>query len=715
MIFIVLIITFGSTTAAMFSDPLLIPEKEAPEALLETKIQDAEVSFYLSGSWKAEAKGSTGLLIRPDVGLRALDYFPRTDTGLFLSQSPDLTFSVSLLERYFLDASILSNYSENTLLMSYEGKPGELLQQVALGNSYVEHESFRFFEIPEPGASSVHATARMTTGVASQHLLQLRYDAFQEGRKTFLGKSELHEEVLGVGDYVRGQHFFLPDADVVGVVVYFEDPGGVEVASDGRRYRRGSYEDYRLDAQRGLISLRGPAESRVLVHYIKDGLNVGHPDLGRAALPNVIAGTLDLQSDPVDFSFDGTYLGASLRDREVVCTTSCLLLWEPGEFSPFQANNVYSLANVIPADLAQVRIVTTGRNRTTEVVFEYPLRFMLDSDESSLHVYRSATYPEGTPELVDFYPFPDEEGLLYGPRAGIEALYPDLEIRVRILYPVADFLLEQDIMRGSVRVIRNGIPESRFSFDYETGRLEFSEEIAADDHIEISYRRKAVTSSGGDLLFNWGNRIPFSDSLNLELCSGLRWNALPGAYTDQPYSRTGTMLALATIDGTSPRVSFVVSAAGGYNSPDTTGTLRLHGMEGTRTSIEITEDGVFPSSVPSDDYLLAMGVVREKRGTLHYRDLRTYQAFGAVALGHYEAALPDPRPSQIGPYLAAGGSSGASGRSLVLDFEIDATQRWIGCQLPLGGGLADLAALQGKPVRIRVALRDADLFAFRFA
>ena len=30
-------------------------------------------------------------------------------------------------------------------------------------------------------------------------------------------------------------------------------------------------------------------------------------------------------------------------------------------------------------------------------------------------------------------------------------------------------------------------------------------------------------------------------------------------------------------------------------------------------------------------------------------------------------------------------------------------------------GGADLSALQGKPVRLRVALKDADLFAFRFA
>ena len=38
--------------------------------------------------------------------------------------------------------------------------------------------------------------------------------------------------------------------------------------------------------------------------------------------------------------------------------------------------------------------------------------------------------------------------------------------------------------------------------------------------------------------------------------------------------------------------------------------------------------------------------------------------------------------------------------------EIEGTARW--------NGEASLAALAGKPVRLRFALRDADLYAFRF-
>ena len=180
-------------------------------------------------------------------------------------------------------------------------------------------------------------------------------------------------------------------------------------------------------------------------------------------------------------------------------------------------------------------------------------------------------------------------------------------------------MLESNIVPGSVRATRNGILETNLTVDYSSGTVELERDVNEDDYLEVRYRRGGAANRTGDLLFNWGNRLSFSDFATLELSTGLRWNAVPGRYSPAPYTHTGTVLGLATLIAGGGSFSSRTSIAGGYYSPDTTGMLRLDGMERTGMSVGLGEAVVYPASTPADPLLGQLGVSETTRGDLYSR------------------------------------------------------------------------------------------------
>jgi hypothetical protein len=158
-----------------------ITQLEAPEALFELDIGDAEVDFFLEGAWRASLLGSFGVLIGPDG--TQLSPFPGFGQGLTFQQMPDLTFSVWLLNRFFIEASVIGDFLEhdydyfdqNYILMGYLGEEGEFLKRILIGSKDVGIDPFPFVDVPEPGSSSLGVEAVMGTGM-SEHQLLLRYD-----------------------------------------------------------------------------------------------------------------------------------------------------------------------------------------------------------------------------------------------------------------------------------------------------------------------------------------------------------------------------------------------------------------------------------------------------------------------------------------------------------------------------------------------------------
>ncbi|GAH89113.1 unnamed protein product, partial [marine sediment metagenome] len=147
----------------MFPQEIILPEEEAPPAIFQAEIGDAEVDFFLSGSWETSLAGAAGILFGPDGTVLFPSAFPGLEAGQPFEQVPDLTFSILLMERYFIEASIIGNFleeeysyfDENYFRMGYEGKEDEFLKRLYIGNQDINIAPFRFMDIPESGNDSL--------------------------------------------------------------------------------------------------------------------------------------------------------------------------------------------------------------------------------------------------------------------------------------------------------------------------------------------------------------------------------------------------------------------------------------------------------------------------------------------------------------------------------------------------------------------------------
>ncbi len=713
------------------------PEEEAPEALFEFEVGDAEVDFYLAGTWRASLFGSAGLLVYPD-GSVVMSPFPGLEVDRLFQQVPDLTFSVWLLNRFFLEASLIGDFFEgdysyfdqNYILMGYIGAEDEFLKRVLIGNRDVGIDPYPFIDVPEAGLSSLGAMAEMGTETTNHQLL-LRYDNNEPGDLTFIGKNLVSEQVLPLSSYARGRFFKLPDANVDNLKVYIQDPegsySGVDVSSgDIYRYRLATVDDAVLSSENGTVFLKESAEGGVLVYYRVGAAEVGAGSLGSGALAGVdatvpIEDKIDLDETAEQFQWGDTYLGQEMDDRQVIVDgDTCLRLYRPGEFSPFEILASYPVEDWVPEDLARLRVSIVKKGNPNATVAS-KVAFRLAPGADYIRAYYRPV-PGLRDSFRNLYPFLDEndgaifdpDNLLYGPLADPRPGYLKQEILVSRLTPVDEYRIGEDVVPGSVQILRNGVAETRFEVDYEQGRIDFLTEIAPDDRLVVSFRRKVSLAGNGDLLFAWGNTLNFSEALELKLATGVRWNFLPGSYTDEAYSRTGSVLLSAGAEGQAGPLAYSATLGGAYTNPDTTGIMRLLSMESTGVAVPLSEDTAYPASPPNgDDNDVPLDTLtKANRGRLIYKDYRSYGALGTSTLQDYEWPVPDDQVyeyetgSKPGPYLVAGSSEGLDeGQSLALDFELDDGD-WAGTQIPVtfGGGVSDLSTAQGISISYRTTL-----------
>jgi hypothetical protein len=242
-------------------------EDEAPETVFDSKIGDTDVDLYLEGYWDASVKAGLGFAFIPGLGWSYPYVFPGFPDGFEYDQKPDLILSLWLKERFFFETTIDEDYELNTYLLGYQGKPGEFVQSLKVGNRDVEISAFPYMEFPGSSRHSPAVSAMFQTE-RSQHEFLFRYDPSLPRKKTFIGKNEVEEARINPANYIRGRFFVLPDTEVnlTDLSLYIEDAKGTVLDSDRRRYRRATNFDYSYSPIDGTITLTNASAGRVLVY-----------------------------------------------------------------------------------------------------------------------------------------------------------------------------------------------------------------------------------------------------------------------------------------------------------------------------------------------------------------------------------------------------------------------------------------------------------------
>jgi hypothetical protein len=717
-----LISAWGTAGAQTVPGHLSEFKEEAPEAIFEAQIGDADVDLFVAGSWTTGIGGTLGAAFHPplDVGGARVS-FPYTYPGFEPTpffNTVDLTISIWLQNRYFFEAGFLDDFAFNTFAVGYRGRDEEFVQSLILGNAPLPFGSYPYLSIGSSETPVPGIAARFRT-VKSEHEVLVRLEPTVQHEERFLGTSSVQTSRVEPADYQRGRFFVLPDPGITGLRIFIEAeedgfPGyRPDGSADGRLYREVSPSEAAVFSRAaGTVYLRQPARSRVLVYYEKGGLTVGDPALGSQS---VYAVTLPSAADTVsvgdgivdegsllDFSFNGhgdppnppypaaasefsRYngdLGADLADFKVtVDGVDALLLYEPGSYSPFEILGRYAAG-----EHSEARLVY--RNSTTEKTTGVSLE--LDRDSS---IVTAGDQSESVRHYANRYPFIEDFPSLYGPGAVAKEGYTDFVIAFQSLTSSGSLSLGANVVPGTVVITRNGTVVDYFSVNYASGGLTFPFEVSEDDDIRVSYRQYVSEGEEGDLVFGLGNSLRFSDRFTGNLALGLRWNLLGGDYSSSPGQHPGEAVASAEVRYEGEELTASVAAGVAATVVDTTGYYRAEGMEAVAEDVSVSTDTIYPAASPLEPTQIdgTDAPVNDPtlRGKLLYKDFSSVDALGNRDLEPYDTvSLPPGRVydyvdgSFVGPYVA-GGDEEVPGPVVVMDYELEENDVWVGSHLRL--------------------------------
>jgi hypothetical protein len=707
-------------------------EPEAPPAIFQTDIGDAEVDLFVLGSWTAGWGTSFGIALHPPLpgsGDRVTYPYPfPTFEKRSFYQLVDLTLSLWLYERYFFETTFLDDFEFNSLLLGYQGREDEVVQYVVAGNSTLPMSEYPYLNLAD-AAENVPGMAAKFQTESTVHELLLRVESTVPSSRLFQGLNSVDQRRIEPVNYIRGRFFVLPDGNISNLVVYLEDSEDGAVLDNGAAgFRRRRYRKLDLDSDlvyslsEGTIALREPAEGRLLVYYEKGGLPVGSTGLGQGALvaddPNA--------GNPTDgyenFQFDATtYYGRPLTDYEVPLSdgNDALLLYAPGAYNPFEQLNRYEAEGITPEDQAEIL-----KRGTSEPADRFDDLVITPAAEGG---YITVEVPGAGPRDVgNRYPFArpnpadgtlPSEVRLYGPEASGLPAASNVQIVVQQLSPVDSITLQERTVPGTVSVLRNGVPLTGVSVDYETGEVDLPGTVLPGDRIELRYRRYTEDQQYGDLLFASGNRITFSDYLSGSVALGGRWNISGSDYSSEQGENPGSVTLSSALNYEAENLQASLDGAVQIYQPDTTGYLRIDGMDNEVQELPMAPERLLPGSVarPSEldvstgaDAATELNALdRSNRGKLFYKEYSETNAFGNELVREYDDSPAQQfayeAGSRRGPYTANARDEGIPGRVAVADFELEPGQ-WEAMQLNPGGTLD----LRNTPeISFRYSLRPA--------
>ncbi len=702
----------------VLAQELPLPGTEALPSVFATQLGSPDVQLLLSGTWQSQMTESLGWTFDSTpgepIGPLSSAAFPTMTQGFAFTQQPDLTVSLQLLDRYFLKASFLDSTLQtpgptlpldlNTFELGYNGKPGEFLQSVRVGNTDTNMGQYGFVKFPDAPRNSIGISARFGTDTATYEAM-LRYEPENFQTKTFIGNSELTEQQTNPGAYLDGRFFYLPDANVTGVQVFMEDGSGTIKGSDGHWYRPATTSDVVISSSQGYVFFTKTLPGRAVVYYTVNGSPVGSPGLGAGFLPPTDAsGAIDPNGTPVNFNWNTAYrvpgqtTTTALSSLQVtVSGLPGLLISQPGVFSPFEACDTYSLPQGYSGTSPRIYVLLVPKGSENGVAIPAQANPSAGTVTVLGPPGDTGSAAPNPRSIAARFPFAATFPDIYSAGVGREPADLDQEILVQVLSSVSGYQLDTDVLPGSVSVLRNGVEEDRFSVDYTSGLLTFTVDIAATDLIVINYRTTDAQGQGGDLLLGLGANFDLLPTVGLDVGAGLQWAAFTQAYTDVQGTATGSAIIGVGLNYTTTNLKAQIRTGFSLSSPDTTGEFRLFGMEDSGSTLSITDQNELPSSAPplSEDAALGNPVgsfSQATRGELFYKDYNSYGST-STALESIDWAIPSNQiypytnGSRIGPYPVWDSNYGMV---MVMDYALTSTQNWVGAQIPIPSAPQDL-------------------------
>jgi hypothetical protein len=333
-----------------------------------------------------------------------------------------------------------------------------------------------------------------------------------------------------------------------------------------------------------MVNLLEASESRILIYYRSGGAELGSPSLAEKFImtpdsrgrPDPGAPLLPFgwdEKDPYDQNA-GTF-----RDSAQVSIEGhpALLVYSPGEFSSFQMYNRYLFYNNIPDENWRTLISLVDEGAIAEDGQDYIYLRDTDEQDNRILTVLSKNTVERSP--YNRVPFAPGSPAIYGPGRETDGHAISRELMLAVKKDSHNYYLGTNLIKGSVKVYVKGVEDKSVEINYETGELFFKRYIFPEDRIVVNYRTESSGLGGGDLFLAQGNRLFLNQKTTLELAESLRWTLPDKKMTQEAGESPGLVELAGTLFYKGDDLDVMVNTSLNISTPDTSGNLRLLGME----------------------------------------------------------------------------------------------------------------------------------------
>jgi hypothetical protein len=670
--------------------------QESSSELMSLSLGNSQVSLLVAGYWKGTLSASWGVAFTP-LGASALS----SSSPILFQQEADLTLSLWIRERWFVEASFLDDYDLNTYRAGYQGFEGEPVRYVGVGNTGLDFPRFPYLDLGGGSPSSLGAYGRFGTGPLTIHSV-IRYDTAIREERTFAGNRERTFSFVSVANPLRGLSFVLPDDAIETLpVVYLEDSKGSVFDNTGGRWRIAQASEYAVSALHGLLEMGGESPGRIAVSYNKGGGNrpwntsMGTYRTGGFLFEvQSLFNGIDLAVYPQPGQTNTALLdpanpshGSNRPGELVINGTPALVIYERGTFSPFERQSRYGAPTSNSAAAALVHPSTGERVGGFEAL---PIEDISVSTNIPLYAVPETKRPafEITSGIVsgnrrdprERWPLGYQYPEIYLP--GKSNFSEDIQLRFTNYGSAGSYFLGNDVVPGSVQVYRGGLEDPNASFDPQTGLVELSIPAGFNEVIRITYLKRSNADQLGSIAAGIGAVYDAEGPFRSEAALGVRWNISDESYTEQGISSPGTVGLGVSTAWDYDYLKAKITAGFGFEQPDTTGLYRIAGMEGSELIMGLSDGISFMSEAPADSpggFFSALSL--DKRAPLVYRNYRSTDFIGNVTLMTSGWSGASVVADKNGPYAVQDPLLPVA--VLAAEFSLGGIYTWTGFQTPL--------------------------------
>jgi len=632
---------------------------EAPNELMNYSLGDTNVSLFVTGSWKGELQGNLGFFVSP-VGTG----FISPETPLLFKQEVDLSLSLWIDDRWFVEANFLDNSAQNTYRAGYQGKPGEFLQYAGVGNTGLDFPSFPYLDLGGDSPSSFGFYSRFENNNFNIHAL-VRYDAASREERVFYGNRERTFGDVSLQNSIQGVSFVLPNENINSeIIVYIEDERGSLIDTYGRRWRVASHSEYAASSLDGLLELSLRTDKMIAIAY-SDGIRPWTGTIGSffSAVQAWFGLNLDKYPkfwDDSNFSIDNRY---------------ALIIYQPGTFSPFQRLSRYDAPSSASERAAFVRISTGTEISGFELIQYENIGSNFGSASASQRaVYELIRAGGANARLPESrFPLAKEFPEAYLPPFG--AFPGDAIIRFTNFNSTNGFFIGQDVIPGSIQVWRSGIQDANFSYNQSSGEVSLNSSTQQNEIIRITYLKQSEGARVGSIAAGIGAVYKRASSpFSAQAAVGIRWNLTDDSFTEANQTSAGTVGISAKTAWDFDNLKAQITGGFTFVQTDSTGLYRIAGFEGHETILYLSLDTSFASNQ-------TIGFNLSDRENLIYRNYYSNNVLGSTLMNIDWNA---PEISGIArPYPAKDRHLGDT-QVLAAEFRNLGSGKWTGFQVPLG-------------------------------